>query len=143
MPEEKMMIDVDRKEIGQRLKKFRMSQGFTQEQFSEFLSTGRANLSRVEKGETFPNHEILKLMRHKFHIKMDWLLFGLGMPIAGADLLNYESEIEMLVDRLLDVQQLDSDKNNKLLMESFLTDTKTRNVLLRTFFNHYYRDDRE
>jgi transcriptional regulator with XRE-family HTH domain len=63
-----------RKEIGSRMRRIRKSLGYTQEKIVEFFDIGRANYSRIEKGEVWPGHCILYTLRMKFNISLDWVI---------------------------------------------------------------------
>jgi transcriptional regulator with XRE-family HTH domain len=67
-----------RREIGQRMRKIRKSLGYTQEQMVSYFETGRANYSRIEKGEIFPGPVVLTSLKKNFNISMDWLISGIG-----------------------------------------------------------------
>jgi len=56
------------------MKQIRKALGYTQEQLVENFEIGRANYSRIEKGEIFPGAPILYALRKKFHVSLDWLL---------------------------------------------------------------------
>ena len=72
------MKDELKKEIGDRMRKMRKTLGFTQEKMVEFFDIGRANYSRIEKGEVWPGANILHTLRTKFHISLDWLITNTG-----------------------------------------------------------------
>ncbi len=65
-------------EIGQRMRKIRKALGLTQEKIVEHFSIGRANYSRIEKGEVHPGALILSVMRSKFNVSLDWLISNNG-----------------------------------------------------------------
>jgi transcriptional regulator with XRE-family HTH domain len=67
-----------KKEIGDRMRKIRKSLGYTQEKIVEFFDIGRANYSRIEKGEVWPGANILHTLRTKFNISLDWLITNNG-----------------------------------------------------------------
>lgn len=67
-----------KQEIGARMRKVRKSLGLTQIQIVTHFPIGRANYSRIEKGEIFPGAEILNTLHSKFDISLDWLLTGSG-----------------------------------------------------------------
>ena len=67
-----------KKEIGDRMRKIRKTLGFTQEKMVEFFDIGRANYSRIEKGEVWPGANILHTLRTKFNISLDWLITNAG-----------------------------------------------------------------
>jgi transcriptional regulator with XRE-family HTH domain len=67
-----------RREIGKRMRKIRKTLGFTQDQMVSPFTIGRANYSRIEKGEIFPQATILHTLRKKFNISLDWLIADEG-----------------------------------------------------------------
>jgi len=67
-----------RKEIGLRMRKIRKTMGYTQVKMVSFFDIGRANYSRIEKGEIFPSPTILNTLRRKFHVSLDWLIANEG-----------------------------------------------------------------
>lgn len=67
-----------KKEIGQRMRKIRKTLGYTQGKMVSFFDIGRANYSRVEKGDVFPGVKILYTLREKFNVSLDWLITNNG-----------------------------------------------------------------
>jgi transcriptional regulator with XRE-family HTH domain len=67
-----------KKEIGQRMRKIRKALGYTQEQMVSYFHIGRANYSRIEKGEVHPGALILNTLRIKFNVSLDWLITNNG-----------------------------------------------------------------
>ncbi len=67
-----------RKEIGLRMRKIRKTLGYTQVKMVSFFDIGRANYSRIEKGEIFPSPTILNTLCRKFHVSLDWLIANEG-----------------------------------------------------------------
>ncbi|NIM18017.1 MAG: helix-turn-helix domain-containing protein [Candidatus Aminicenantes bacterium] len=67
-----------RKEIGMRLRKLRKTLGYTQEQMVSYFDIGRANYSRIEKGEIFPGAAILNRLKIEFDVSLDWLIANEG-----------------------------------------------------------------
>lgn len=67
-----------KKKIGTKIRKVRESLGLTQVQMVENFNIGRANYSRIEKGEIFPNAEILHTLKTEFNVSLDWLISGEG-----------------------------------------------------------------
>lgn len=63
-----------KKEIGVKLRKFRKSLGLTQAEMVSNFAIGRANYSRIEKGEVFPNVGILYTLKTKFNLSLNWLI---------------------------------------------------------------------
>lgn len=67
-----------RKEIGLKMREIRKVLGYTQIQMVSFFDIGRANYSRIEKGEIFPTAAILNTLCKEFHVSLDWLIANEG-----------------------------------------------------------------
>lgn len=67
-----------KKEIGLRIRQLRKMQGYTQAEMVEYFDCGRANYSRIEKGEVFPNPTILKTLNSRFNVSLHWLICNKG-----------------------------------------------------------------
>lgn len=67
-----------RKEIGMKMRKIRKALGFTQVQMVSFFDIGRANYSRIEKGEIFPTPTTLNTLCREFNVSLDWLIANEG-----------------------------------------------------------------
>ena len=67
-----------RKKIGMKMRKIRKTLGYTQVQMVAFFDIGRANYSRIEKGEIFPTPTILNTLSREFHVSLDWLIANEG-----------------------------------------------------------------
>ena len=68
----------DRNAIGQRIKKIRKALGFTQEKMVSFFKIGRANYSRIEKGDVGVNTDIIEALMDNFNVDPTWLIKGTG-----------------------------------------------------------------
>jgi transcriptional regulator with XRE-family HTH domain len=95
-----------KKDVAVRLRQVRRSMSLTQGEISDHFDTGRANYSRNEKGETFPNPVLLYTLCTRFGISLDWLIAGKGprtreekrkMEEPPADSLVVNSEIKEMV----------------------------------------------
>jgi transcriptional regulator with XRE-family HTH domain len=82
-----------RRDIGKRMRKVRKSMGFTQDKMASFFDVGRANYSRIEKGEIFPNPNVLNILRTQFNISLDWLITDQG-KMANVDKVDNSSVLE-------------------------------------------------
>ncbi len=84
----KTMKEKLKKEIGLRMRKVRKALGYTQERIVAYFNIGRANYSRIEKGEVLPNGAVLNSLRTKFGVSLDWLITNNGtmfVPGCGPD----------------------------------------------------------
>lgn len=67
-----------KKEIGIKIRQVRKNLGYTQDRMVEFFDCGRANYSRIEKGEVFPNPAMLNVFNTRFNVSLHWLVCGKG-----------------------------------------------------------------
>jgi transcriptional regulator with XRE-family HTH domain len=67
-----------RKEIGIRMRKIRKTLGYTQAHMVSFFDIGRANYSRIEKGEIFPTATTLNTLLKEFNVSLNWLISNEG-----------------------------------------------------------------
>ena len=80
-----------KKDVGARMRKIRKALGYTQNKIVSFFDIGRANYSRIEKGEIFPGAAILNTLRSEFNVSLDWLLTNKGdMFLQSAESANKE-----------------------------------------------------
>ena len=71
------MTKKDLKEkVGAKIRKIRMDLGLTQGEMAEHFHIGRADYSRIEKGNIFPNCLILHTLNSVLNVSMDWLFNG-------------------------------------------------------------------
>lgn len=64
--------------IPQKLKKARLTAGYTQKQISEMLGIPQNNICRYEKGERAPDLETLCRLIDFYEVSADWIL-GTGI----------------------------------------------------------------
>lgn len=97
------MKEEHRKDVGRRVKEFRYHMGLTQAGIVEFLDIGRANYSRIEKGEIFPGLSILKTFQDQFGLNHNWVINNKGgmllQPVEDNRFKfgQYEPEVEDLL----------------------------------------------
>lgn len=90
------------KNIGKRLKTFRKSNGYTQEQFSELLNMSLNFYGKIERGQSRLSIEKLVLLHEKFDIDIDYLLTG--TPSKNVDYNSVLSDCPK--DKVFDFEQL-------------------------------------
>lgn len=64
-------------EIGNRIKYLREKFGLNKTEMAKRIGVDRTTIGRYEKGEIFPNLDVLLNIKDKFNVSLDWL--------AGAD----------------------------------------------------------
>lgn len=79
-----------KKEIGRKLRRFRKRKGLTQAEIVSYFNIGRANYSRIEKGEVFPNFMVLHALKKKLNLSLDWLIAGEEEIAPGETVNVYE-----------------------------------------------------
>ena len=62
-----------KKELGEKVKRLRKEQGYTQEQFAEMIDISSRNVSNIEQGISFPKPETLEKIVKSFGITTDKL----------------------------------------------------------------------
>lgn len=98
-----------KKDIGIKLRRFRKSLRLTQAEMVSNFDIGRANYSRIEKGEVFPNAAILHTLKTKFNLSLNWLI--------GAD--QETGDDQMLLDKKQQKITLDVSEDNREIEELF------------------------
>ncbi len=63
-------------ETGKRMKKIRVSMGYTQDQFAELLHISRDHLAKLEIGKRTPSLEILFIMVTITNTSFDYIIMG-------------------------------------------------------------------
>ena len=104
-----------KQEIGMRMREVRKALGLTQEKMVENFDIGRANYSRIEKGEVFPNPSMLNTLRTQFNVSLDWLITNndnMFIPEDGdrrkeaIDPGDYPDEIQDLLKHMKDIPMI-------------------------------------
>ena len=62
-----------KKELGEKVKRLRKEQGYTQEQFAEMIDISSRNVSNIEQGISFPKPETLEKIVKSFEITTEKL----------------------------------------------------------------------
>ena len=65
-----------KKEVGARLKEWRIKQGLTQKELGEILGVARQTIASWEIGRTEIPYEALKKLKDKFGLDLNWLIGG-------------------------------------------------------------------
>jgi len=123
-----------KKEIGAKIRQVRKRLGYTQDRMVDFFDCGRANYSRIEKGEVFPNPAMLNVFNSRFNVSLHWLVCGKGemleheekrvdmpSPDRGSDaaeikdLLDYVESVPMVKHAVLSYFLEYLEKNKKLI----------------------------
>jgi len=113
-----------RVEIGKRVRELRKKLNFKQEEMVKHLKViGRADYSRIENGEIFPNPVIMYFLKDQFSVSLDWLVTGKGQMTVN------ESD-----EPLLDKQKLGNQWDD---VKSLLVDME-KIPMLRYAVLHYY-----
>ena len=93
-----------KKELGEKVKRLRKEQGYTQEQFAEMINISSRNVSNIEQGISFPKPETLEKIVQSLEITTDKLFIADHIK-SKKELLH---DIEKYVDKI---------KNNEKMLE--------------------------
>lgn len=69
-------MDVNKKDVGARIKNIRLSKGMTLEDFGRIFGASKGNVATWEKGSSLPNSERLLKIAKTGEITVDELLYG-------------------------------------------------------------------
>jgi transcriptional regulator with XRE-family HTH domain len=119
-----------KKKVGIKMRNLRKGMGLTQEKMvTHFDKIGRANYSRIEKGEIFPNESILYTLIKKLKISLNWFIADEGQMMLTKrknrdfmecgeeldDLFYHIKKIPMVKHAVLAFFLEYKQKNNKLI----------------------------
>jgi transcriptional regulator with XRE-family HTH domain len=118
-----------RKDIGVRMRKIRKKLGFTQDKMASYFDVGRANYSRIEKGEIFPNPTLLRTLKNEFNISLDWLITDKGDmfmmdKVGAASTIDFGEHAEEIKDLLFHMERIPMVRHTVL---GFFFDYKEKN----------------
>ena len=83
-------MKIDKKAVGRRINKIRISKACTLEEFGNILKADKSNVRKWEIGEVLPNKERQKKLAKLGQITVNELLYG-----------NIEKDVEELYQRLI------------------------------------------
>ncbi len=84
-----------KKEIGTRIRQVRKTLGYTQDKMVDFFNCCRANYSRIEKGEVFPNPIMLQVLNNQFNVSLRWLVCNKGQMLEKQKKKEKSCEVKM------------------------------------------------
>jgi transcriptional regulator with XRE-family HTH domain len=121
-----------KKEIGERLRKFRKYLKLNQGELSVYLDIGRADLSSTERGRIYPTVYVLYLLKNKFNVSLNWLLFNEGEifytePVKRRENSGLNPLNEELKDLIFHIENIPMVRHAVL---SFFFEYKVRNQYL-------------
>ena len=90
------MKDVDKKAVGRRINKIRISKACTLEEFGNIFKAGKSNVRKWEIGEVLPNKERQKKLAKMGNMTVNELLYG-----------NIEKDVEEVYQALIKLPQAD------------------------------------
>lgn len=81
-------VEVDKKNVGERIRLIRKNAGLTQEQFAEAIGYSKMQVHYVETGKVIPSNELLHQVAVAFHVNYDWIMTGEGETEAAGDIVD-------------------------------------------------------
>ena len=91
-----MMKDIDKKEVGRRIREIRTNKGFTLESFGKLFGAGKSNVRTWENGISLPNKDRLYNISKIAGITVNELLYG-----------NNKNDVEEIYQRLIKLPEAD------------------------------------
>ena len=89
-------MKIDKKEVGRRIRDFRISKAYTLAEFGKLFKATKSNVSDWENGRVLPNKERQKKLAKLLQITVNELLYG-----------NTEKDVEELYQRLIKLPEAD------------------------------------
>lgn len=83
-------------DIGDRIKKLRLSLGLKQVQFSQQVRVSQGYLAEVEKGKKIPSSRVLLAVSTVFGVDEEWLRSGRGRKQKSEDMLLSKDERDVV-----------------------------------------------
>lgn len=83
-------------EIGDRIKKLRLSLGLKQVQFSQQVRVSQGYLAEVEKGKKIPSSRVLLAISTVFGVDEEWIRTGRGRKQKAEDMLLSKDERDVV-----------------------------------------------
>ena len=90
------MKNVDKKEVGRRIKQIRMNKGYTLEAFGKLFGAKKSNVHRWEKGDYLPNKDRLYNISKIAGITVNEILYG-----------NTKKDVEEIYQQLIKLPEAD------------------------------------
>ena len=91
---------IDKRAVGERIRRIRLDRGFTLEAFGKLFSAKKSNIQQWEKGISLPNKERIKQISKIANITVNELLYG------------SENDVEEIIQRFF---MLSKDKQQECL----------------------------
>jgi len=132
-----------KKKVGIKMRNLRKGMGLTQgEMVTHFDIIGRANYSRIEKGEIFPNESILYTLIKKFKISLNWFIADEGqMKLTKRKNLDFTECGEELDDLFYHIKKIPMVKHAVLAF--FLEYKQKNNKLIKKLVEEVERKEQK
>ena len=117
-----------KKKIGIKMRGLRKRRGLTQTEMVSHFDICRANYSRIERGEIFPNESILYTLIKKFKISLNWFIADEGqMMLTKKKNMDFAECGEEIDDLLYHIKKIPMVKHAVL---AFFLEYKQKNSQL-------------
>lgn len=81
-------VEVDKDNVGERIRLIRKNTGLTQEQFAKAIGYSKMQVHYVEAGKVTPSNELLHQVAVVFNVNYDWIMTGEGKMEAAEALVD-------------------------------------------------------
>lgn len=133
-------MEVNNKEIGNRIKEIRLSKGWTLEELGKKLSTSKVTVFNWEKGRNKPNKENLKKIADLGRITVNELMYGDLKQFIYNSLHDELLEVDELYHKIIEYIQLNDNDINEIDDENVQNDILqvSSESFLKDHFNSIY-----
>ncbi|WP_240628327.1 helix-turn-helix domain-containing protein [Macrococcoides goetzii] len=132
------MENINKHDVGRRIKSIRLKKGFNMREFGERLDNASDSIvSRWEKGKTLPNSNRLKKIAEIGEVSIDELLYGKEYTFLEVGKILYEKSLKLNNDKTNISKALNFFKNSYLLDDILIKSAK--NLIEIPTLNEYIK----
>lgn len=140
--------------MNNRFKQIRKALNMTQEDFGKALERTKRSIIFYEKGERSIDIPIITLLKEKFNVNAEWLIFGTGNMFNNVQNISFNGELlELVVETVEEIfisNQLSLNPNKKAKLIRLLYEYMDKQVIedgndgkiikLQDYFNTKYKN---
>ena len=89
-------MEIEFKQIGNRLAQFRKKLGLSQKELAELAGVNRVYLAQIETGRTNPSFNVIYNIYRKYALSIDWLLSGNGSMTIDQSIEQNNEHLQLL-----------------------------------------------
>ncbi|MDO4814550.1 MAG: helix-turn-helix domain-containing protein [Gemella sp.] len=113
-----MKIQVNKQNVGLRIKQLRLDKGYTLEEFGKIFDTGKSNIQFWENGRSLPNKERIKAIAKLGDMSVNELLYGSVGEFISENYFQLDDKYKNLNKE--ELEEIKKSKNRIVIMNTIL-----------------------